>query len=295
MDKYITILDIRSKQCYKNTAARLVYLHVACSVDVSTYNYVCSIRRLAGDLGLTVQSIRTALRQLVDEGLVTTELVTHQLTRGLTQQLTQPLTQIHVVKTNEIDAATNAATNTPTNTPPNTPPNTQKNNLNNIKNKISPLTDARVAWAEKQKILENSLNLDEAAAAEMVATFRQRQQLKRKSWTDDGDLTAHLISFAEKHLASIQRTRTKQDRSDHGARLAERQRAQEAAESTDEKVKAWEEVQTVWRWWKEAERKAAEMEDEEEKGRLLQHAASQHEAYEKLAAEWKVKYLNKNK
>lgn len=295
MDKYITILDIRNKQCYKNTAARLVYLHVACSVDVSTYNYVCSIRRLAGDLGLTVQSIRTALRQLVDEGLVTTELVTHQLTRGLTQQLTQPLTQIHVVKTNEIDAATNAATNTPTNTPPNTPPNTQKNNLNNKNNKNSPLTDARVAWAEKQKILENSLNLDEAAAAEMVATFRQRQQLKKKTWTDEGDLTAHLVAFAEKRLASIQRQQPKQDRSDHGARIAERQRAQEAAQDTDEKVKAWEEVQTVWRWWKEAERKAATMEDEEEKGRLLQHAASQHEAYEKLAAEWKVKYLNKNK
>lgn len=294
MDKYITILDLRSKQCYKNTAARLVYLHVACSVDVSTYNYVCSIRRLAGELGLTVQSIRTALRQLVDDGLVTTELVTHQLTRGLTQQLTQPLTQIHVMRINEIDAASNAASNTAANTAANTPTNTQKNNLNNKNNKNSPLTDARVAWAEKQKILENSLNLDEAAAAEMVATFRQRQQLKKKTWEDDGDLTAHLIAFAEKRLASIQRTQPKPDRSDHGARIAERQRAREASEGTDEKVKAWEEVQTVWRWWKEAEKKAATMEDEEEKGRLLQHAAAQHAAYEELAAEWKVKYLNKN-
>lgn len=295
MDKYITILDLRSKQCYKNTVARLVYLHVACSVEVSTYNYVCSIRRLAGELGLTVQSIRTALRQLVDDGLVTTELVTHQSTRGLTHQLTQPLTQIHVVKTNEIDAASNAASNTAANTAANTPTNTQKNNLNNKNNKISPLTDARVAWAEKQKILENSLNLDEAAAAEMVATFRQRQQLKKKTWTDEGDLTAHLIAFAEKRLASIQRQQPKPDRSDHGARIAERQRAQEASEGTDEKVKAWEEVQTVWRWWKEAEKKAAEMEDEEEKGRLLQHAAVQHDAYEKLAAKWKENYLNKNK
>lgn len=295
MDKYITILDLRSKQCYKNTVARLLYLHVACSVDVSTYNYVCSIRRLAGELGLTVQSIRTALRQLVDEGLVTTELVTHQSTRGLTHQLThqltQPLTQIHVMRINEIDAASNTAANTAANTPT----NTQKNNLNNKNNKNSPLTDARVAWAEKQKILENSLNLDEAAAAEMVATFRQRQQLKKKTWTDEGDLTAHLIAFAEKRLSSIQRQQPKPDRSDHGARIAERQRAQEASEGTDEKVKAWEEVQTVWRWWKEAERKAANMEDEEEKGRLLQHAAVQHDAYEKLAAKWKENYLNKNK
>ena len=295
MDKYITILDLRSKQCYKNTVARLVYLHVACSVDVSTYNYVCSIRRLAGELGLTVQSIRTALRQLVDEGLVTTELVTHQSTRGLTHQLTQPLTQIHVMRINEIDAASNAASNTAANTAANTPSNTQKNNLNNKNNKNPPLTDARVAWAEKQKILENSLNLDEAAAAEMVATFRQRQQLKKKTWEDDGDLTAHLIAFAEKRIASIQRAQPKPDRSDHGARIAERQRAREASEGTDEKVKAWEEVQTVWRWWKEAEKKAATMEDEEEKGRLLQHAAAQHAAYEELAAEWKVKYLNKNK
>lgn len=294
MDKYITILDLRSKQCYKNTVARLVYLHVACSVDVSTYNYVCSIRRLAGELGLTVQSIRTALRQLVDDGLVTTELVTHQSTRGLTHQLTQPLTQIHVMRINEIDAASNAASNTAANTAANTPTNTQKNNLNNKNNKNSPLTDARVAWAEKQKILENSLNLDEAAAAEMVATFRQRQQLKKKIWADDGDLTAHLVAFAEKRLASIQRQQPKPDRSDHGARIAERQRAREASEGTDEKVKAWEEVQTVWRWWKEAEKKAATMEDEEEKGRLLQHAAAQHAAYEELAAEWKVKYLNKN-
>lgn len=293
MDKYITILDLRSKQCYKNTVARLVYLHVACSVDVSTYNYVCSIRRLAGELGLTVQSIRTALRQLVDEGLVTTELVTHQSTRGLTHQLTQPLTQIHVMRINEIDAASNAASNTAANTAANTPTNTQKNNLNNKNNKNSTLTDARVAWAEKQKILENSLRLDEAAAAEMVATFRQRQQLKKKTWEDDGDLTAHLIAFAEKRLASIQRTQPKPDRSDHGARLAERQRAQEAAEGTDEKVRAWEEVQKVWRWWKEAERKASTMEAGEDRERLQQLAATQHAAYEKMQAEWKERYLTK--
>ena len=291
MDKYITILDIRNKQCYKNSAARLVYLHVACSVDVSTYNYVCSIRRLAGDLGLTVQSIRTALRQLADEGLITTELVTHQLTRGLTQQLTQPLTQIHVVKINEIDAATN----TPTNTLTNTPANTQKNNLNNINNKNSPLTDARVAWAEKQKILENSLNLSPADASNMVETFRERQRLKKKSWEDDGDLTAHLIAFAEKRIASIQRAQPKQDRSDHGARLTERQRAQEAELMKSDAEKAWEEVQTVYRWWKEAEAKGMREKDEEKKVLTLQHAATQREAYERMAAEWLKKYQKGDK
>ncbi len=295
MQKYIYILDITGAACYANVNARLVYLHVACKCDVSTYCYTCSVRRLASEVGLTYQQTRTAIQQLEAAGLIKLSTVTQQLTRQLTQSVTQELTQIHIMKISKLDTAGNTAGNAAANAVANAAANADIKNNKINKNKISPLTDARVAWAEKQKILENSLNLDEAAAAEMVATFRQRQQLKKKTWEDDGDLTAHLIAFAEKRLASIQRTQPKPDRSDHGARIAERQRAQEVAQDTDEKVKAWEEVQTVWRWWKEAERKAAEMEDEEEKERLLQHAAVQHDAYEKLAAKWKEKYLNKNK
>ena len=93
MEKYVYIRDISAYPSYRNVYARLLYLHVACCCDVSTYNYVRSTRQLAIDLDMTHQNVRTALRSLERDGLVSTQQVTQYATRSLTQQLTQQPTQ----------------------------------------------------------------------------------------------------------------------------------------------------------------------------------------------------------
>ena len=247
MEKYITIRDISSYPSYANVNARLVYLHVACNVDVSTYDYSHSIRRLASDLGLSVQVVRTAIKMLERDGLITTHLSTHLVTQGLTHLSTQQLTHLHIVKTNELDTTADTTANTPANTPA----NTQKNNKNNITHlTIEDLThDARVsAWT---KLLEKEFSLDtEAAEAAMKAFFR-RQRLKGKTWESEGDALAHLLAWCEKRLPRHQAVKGGK-LSDHDARMQEYQRTEEEKKQQDEVEKLSDEVEKLTRWRREA-------------------------------------------
>lgn len=290
MEKYITILDISGSSCYMNVNARLVYLHVACKCDVSTYNYTGSVRRLADEVGLTYQQTRTAILTLEKCGFIKTDTVTQQLTRKLTHPITQELTQIHVVKINEINTAGNTAGNAAANAASNAASNADINNINNKNNKTPSLTSACVAWADMREVVKQALQVDAATAAAMVDTFKERQGMKGKTWKDEGDLKAHLISFAEKRLASLPRGTKGGRMSDAQARQQEYARAQEAQEAKGEKEKAWESVQDAWRWWKEAEKKAAAGKSDQEREKAAQQAAAMKAAYERLKQEWYNKF-----
>ena len=255
MEKYITIRDISSYPSYANVNARLVYLHVACNVDVSTYDYSHSIRRLALDLGLSVQVVRTAIKMLERDGLITTHLSTHLVTQGLTHLSTQQLTHLHIVKINELDTTAdttaNTTANTPANTTANTPANTQKNNINNKNHlTIEDLThDARVsAWA---KLLEKEFSLDTEAAEAAVKKFFSRQRLVKKTWDDEGDALAHLVAWCQKNLPR-QHAAKAGKLSDHDARMAEYQRTEAEKKQQDEAEKLAAEVEKLTRWRREA-------------------------------------------
>ena len=248
MDKYITIPDIRRYPCYKSVNCRLLYMHVSMGMDISTRNYAHSWRQLSIELGMPLQQLRTALKQLERDGLVATQQVTHKVTYGLTQQVTHKVTEIHVLSINELDEATNEATNSPTNSPTNSQTNSDINNINNSNNENLPLTDARVAWVQEAKALADVLKIDAAVAASLVEEFRKRQQLKQKAWLNEGDLLAHLIAWAEKRMPRTGKLPSGRSSSDHDARVQERQRTrEEEAAKTAEEKKA-EEVQRLRRW-----------------------------------------------
>ena len=283
MIKYVTIPDIRRYPSYANVNARLLYFHVAMAMDISSRTYAHSWRQLSQELDIPLQQLRTALAQLLRDGLVVTRQVTQQVTYGITHKVTHKVTEIYIVNINELDEATNEATNSPTNSPTNSqlnsPTNSQKNNIN-IPNSLTPsLTDARVAWDEKTKALAGVLHIEVASAASLVEQFRQRQQLKQKTWASEGDLLAHLISWSEKRISSGTLRAGRSRSTDSEARTEEISRSKQEQLEMTEKEKAWEEVCKVYRWWKEFEKK------KDKKG-----AAEMRQAYDELRQQYCDKY-----
>lgn len=259
MEKYIAIRDISKFPSYANVNARLVYLHVACNVDVSNYNYHHSLRRLSMDLGISLQKVRTAIKMLEADGLIVTHLSTRQITQALTHLSTQQTTHLHIVRISELDTQTDTQTNTPTNTPantpPNTPPNTQINNINNI-NTLNPFHthDAQMRAREWKKLMEKEFSATSAEVDALWDAFFARQALKDKAWESEGDCLAHLISWCEKRLprdAQQKGVRLTRRMDDTQCRVAERERAaleQSGRSATD---RARDELARLTRWRKE--------------------------------------------
>lgn len=279
MEKFIIIQDMRHMKSYKNVNARLLYMHMAMGCDISTYEYKSSLRKLSDELGITVDTVRYALKQLARDGLVTpqsTPQITPQSTPQTTPQTTPHLTTFKINKNG-----------TPNTTAYTTDYTTEKNNLKN--NNIS-LSSARVAWADMREVIKKALDVDAATAAAMVDTFKERQAMKGKTWKDEGDLKAHLVAFAEKRLASLPRQRQTARESDQQARAAEMQRAKEQQENQDQKTKDWEEMQRAHRWWRDAETRIKQATSPVEREKLMQLAMSSRKAYETMREAWRKKY-----
>lgn len=254
MLKYVTIPDISRTASYQNVNARLIYLHVACRLDTSTYNYVKSIRQLADELNMTVATVRNALKLLQQDGLLTTQLTTHRATHFATHITTQLTTQLHLVRVNELDGLDDTPNetpnDTPSDTPSSTPSSTQKNKINNkTTEKALHTHDARAMEAKLRNTAERILGLSAEDAPTLIEKFLQMQELIGKTWVSEGDLQAHFISWSEKHMPKQQPARTR-TRTDTQARQEERERAAEEAAAASQEESAREELERLRRWQK---------------------------------------------
>lgn len=252
MERFIILKNMRDYPCYSNVNARLVYLHAACQMDVTTYTCAKSLRQMAKELGLGLEAVRHAVRQLERDGLIATHVATQTTTHPTTYLTTQQTTHLTILKVNENGAPNGAPNNTPANTPSNTPRNTPRNTQNRVigegEKESLPLTDARVVWAQEARALADVLKIDPSVATSLVEEFRKRQQLKQKAWLNEGDLLAHLIAWAEKRMPRQTKAAVGRSVTDHDARVQERQRTleEEAAKTAEEKKD--EEVQRLRRW-----------------------------------------------
>ena len=280
MRKFIVIQDIRSCKCYASINARLVYLHIACQVDIKTYTCAKSLRQLSRELGMTLGEVRHALRMLVDEGLIATHTATHTAAHNATHLTTQLTTHLTILRTNENGAPNGAPNDTPNNTPNDTPNDTQNKEYNNKNTEKLPHTRARECVADLKEILEKELGLGDGEAREMVRAFLRRQDLKRKEWDSQGDLLAHCVSWAEKHM----RTKPKAKRTDTQARQEEYQRAAEEVANKSDEDKDREELRTILAWIHDGEAKMAKAKTDKDKEKWAAYVTIQRTAYqEKLS------------
>lgn len=233
MEKYIQIRDMRTLPSYRNPLARLLYLHLACSCDVGSYNVQRSTRALARELGCTHAALRYALQQLQRDRLVSSATTTHSATHSATHSTTH----IHLVRVSELDTINN----TPNDTPRDTLCDTQ------INNKIikKPNTHTmRACVGELANLAAKEFGLDAAAAAAAVEAFLKRQELKQKVWEDKGDALAHFLCWMEKRLPR----KPAAPATDAAARTAEYQRAKEEAAAATAADQRREELERLLRW-----------------------------------------------
>ena len=247
MLKYVTIPDIRRYPSYRSINARILYMHLAMSMDIGTRTYAHSWRQLSADLDMPLQQLRTALKQLEKDGLIVTQQVTQTVTYGVTQRVTHKVTQIYIVSVSDLDEATNEATNSPTNSPT----NSDKNNITIPNRSITTHTTARVDWAKKAEEVGRVLKIDAPTATSMVDDFRQRQEWKGKSWESEGDLLAHLVSWCEKRLPLHAAKRKTVKQSDHEARMAEYERTRQETERRQSKNRTEERLEYLKTWSEE--------------------------------------------
>ena len=235
--RYCTILDISSCSSYKNINARLLYLHIACNLDTTSYDYNISLRRLSAAAGMSLSAVRVALAALEKDGLITTTHLTTHLT-------TQPTTHIHLVRMNEIQLPND----TPNDTPTDTPNDTQ---INKQLGCFYTLTDARVCGQEWAALASAELRVSADHAAALFEAFCRRQALKDKTWQSKGDCLAHFISWCEKQVPANRRGPGKAISAaadDVAARKAEYERQRQQDEAATEREKLWNELQKLKGW-----------------------------------------------
>ena len=268
INKYCTILDISQCSCYKNINARLLYLHLACSVDVSTYTYATSIRRLSADIGMTVATVRHALSSLEQAGLITTTQVAPHST-------TQVATHIHLVRHNELQGVSNTSCDTLNDTSC----HTHKNNNNQ---KAYTHSHACAKAKEWVGLLSAELQISADQADRLCVDFLRRMELKGKAWESEGDCLAHLISWSEKAVPLSRRQplpRKSVRQMDNEAREGEYQRIREEEKAISEQEKAWEEVCYTWQSYLDRKKRLGE---EKARGALEFYQAKRQEYEQKF-------------
>ena len=233
MEKYIQIRDMRTLPSYHNALARLLYLHLACSCDISSYNVQRSTRVLARELGCSHSALRHALRQLLEDDLCRVVPTTQQATQRTTQQATH----LHIVRISELQPTNDTASDTPCDTPCDT-------HSKIIKQEKTTTHTMRACGGELANLAAKEFGLDAAAAAAAVDAFLRRQEIKAKEWENKGDAVAHFVCWLEKRLPRKPAAPV----TDAAARSAEYQRAKEEAAAADQADKQREELARLLRW-----------------------------------------------
>ena len=283
MLKYVTIPDIRRYPSYRSINARILYMHLAMSMDIGIRTYAHSWRQLSADLDMPLQQLRTALKQLEKDGLIATQQVTQTVTYGVTQRVTHKVTQIYIMSVSDLEEATNEATNSPTNSltnsPINSPTNSDKNNITIPNRSITTHTTARVDWSKKAEQICSVLKIDQVMATSMVDDFRQRQEWKGKSWESEGDLLSHLVSWCEKRLPLPQTSKKAAKKSDSQIRKEKYEEVIQSEKAKTEREKEYDSLVQTWRWYNQYLKEENEEMAEKMKG-----------WYEEQAEAYKAKY-----
>lgn len=281
MRKYVTIPDIRQYPSYKQANALRVYMHACMGMDLQTRNYAHSWRQLSAELGIPLQQVRTALKQLESDGLIATQNVTQQVTYGLTHKVTHKVTQIHILSASELDEATNEATNSPTNSQTNSQSNSlsnsDNNNNNNIPKSSTPThTDARVKDDDLVRLAAKEFSISGAEASALLEKFYRRQALKDKKWDGDGDKTAHFIAWCEKNMPR----RSAPRKTEVQVRQDEYQRTKDVEASRSEEDLLKEECRDITRWLREGQAKLDKATTPEDKKKYTDYVCKMQEALE---------------
>lgn len=206
MIRYFTALNIKDTVAYRSINARLLYLHMCCSMDYSTRVFVCSGRALASELGMTYKAVRCAIDTLLAANLIRA------------QEGAQSRAQPTVYYINDLQGIEGASEVASEGTP-----------INNNNNKFS-LTSARERFTKKEKInrVAEYLECEPFDAENWVLMFFAIQELRQRSeWLDEIDAWQHMLSWIDIKRNSRRRAAPSAARAAEEPRVAEEPREEE--------------------------------------------------------------------
>ena len=182
-------LNIKDTEAYKNVNARLIYLHLLCSMDYNTRECTISARCLASDLGMTYKTARVALGQLLAVGLIGAQVRAQPRAQQGAQATTYTINGLEVTK-GATEGATRGATRGAH----------INNNISQDKEKYS-LTRAREEFFRKDMAVyvaqycdtepQTTVKLMKDWLASMVIK-------KRETWISKEDAWQHLLDWCNK-------------------------------------------------------------------------------------------------
>lgn len=205
--KYCQVLDIRDLPLYDNANIRLVYLHICLSADPRTHEVIMSRSKAVEKIGVTESAYRHAIKQLANEGLIkiqeqpNSDLISNQ---GATKGATKSTTKIRVVTFNELSGMSYQGSDQVNNQGYDQGNNQGCDhiiNKNNIqKNPYTLSAHAREVIFASVDAVSIYCGVTPYQAEQFCTAFCNAMTRKKKTWSDDADLTAHLLDWSYKHL-----------------------------------------------------------------------------------------------
>lgn len=175
--RYFTALNIKDTSAYSNINARLLYLHMCCSMDYTTRQYTCSSRALASELNMTHKAVRCALDALLTASLIRA----HDWAQPRAQATTYIISDLTYSK------GTSEGT-------------TEGTHINNNIINFS-LAHARARFLEDFRIDTASQywGMERSEAYNWVCAFLDVQKIRqREGWRDEQDAWTHMLDWTDK-------------------------------------------------------------------------------------------------
>lgn len=166
---------------------------------------------MALELGLSDQEYRTAMKNLLIDGLIEEAIdepiealhtPTQEPTQQATRRVTQRATQVTVVIYKELGGG--ASPKEQPNMQPKNSPNEQPSNNNNNTKKPYSLTLARARAASLVDDVADYIHGSKEDGRAAIRSFLDAMSKKQKTWNDEGDFISHLMDWTLKRWMGVE-------------------------------------------------------------------------------------------
>lgn len=187
--RYFTALNIKDTDAYRNINARLIYLHMCCSMDYTTREYTISARALAASLEMTYKTARVAIEQLLAVGLIRAQVRAQQGAQQGAQATTYIINGLEVFKGATEGASKGAIEGA------------NINNINSLENNKYSLTRAyEDFFTQKMAVYVDKYcsTTPKQTVKLMEDWLRSMEIKKRTTWISKEDCWQHLLDWCNK-------------------------------------------------------------------------------------------------
>lgn len=200
MRRYVQIHDIRGTRSWAHHPSARLYMYMCMTCDWQTGYWSGTRRRVALELGLSDQEYRTAMKNLLLDGLI--EEATQEVTLENTRTLTQRATQVTILIYKELGGGISPKEQP--NNQPNSQPKEQPSNNNNNNKKPYSLTLARARAASLVDDVADYIHGSKEDGRAAIRSFLDAMSKKQKTWNDEGDFISHLMDWTLKRWLGVE-------------------------------------------------------------------------------------------